>query len=84
MNPDKNNKNQQEYAITQQGGRCLVRFTYPCERSLLISVEAFSQLAEEDLYELCLEDLRQTLAACRLELARHGEAGAFCVRWKKS
>ena len=81
---DKNTEIYPGYAITRQGDKCLVRFTYPCERELLISAEVLRQLAEEDLYELCLDDLRQTLAACRLELARQDDVGAFCVRWTKS
>ena len=71
------------HSITRQGDRCLVRFSHPCEREIVISAEALKQFGEKDLYELCLEDLRRTLAVCRLELARHGEPGAFCVRWKK-
>lgn len=71
------------HSITRQGDRCVVRFSHPCAREIVVSAEAFEQFGEKDLYELCLEDLRRTLAACRLELARHGEPGAFCVRWKK-
>ena len=72
-----------EHSITRQGDRCLVRFSHPCEREIVVSAEALKQFGEKDLYELCLDDLRQSLAACRLELARYGEPGAFCVRWKK-
>lgn len=71
------------HSITRQGDRCLVRFSHPCEREIVVSAEALKQFGEKDLYELCLDDLRQSLAACRLELARYGEPGAFCVRWKK-
>ena len=71
------------HSITRQGDRCLVRFNHPCEREIIISAEALKLFGEKDLYELCLEDLKRILAACRLELARHGEPGAFCVRWKK-
>ena len=72
-----------EHSITRQGDRCSVRFSHPCEWEIIISVEALKQFGEKDLYEFCLDDLRQTLAACRLELAQQGDQGAFCVRWKK-
>ena len=71
------------HSITRQGGRCVVRFSHPCEWEIVISAEALKQFDEKDLYEFYLDDLSQTLAAYRLELAQQGDPGAFCVRWKK-
>ena len=71
------------HTIARDGGKCTVHFNCPGAKMVVVSAEALRRFGEKDLYELCLEDLRRTLAACRLELARHGEPGAFCVRWKK-
>lgn len=69
--------------VTRQGELCRVCFSSPCEMTVLVSAEAFKELKEEDLYELCLAQTEQNLARARLEFAQWGESGAFCVRWKK-
>lgn len=70
------------HSVTRQGDRCVVCFSHPCAWSVVISAEALKGFGERELYELCLEDLKRTLAVRRLELARPGEPGSFCVRWK--
>ena len=46
---------------------------FPAELTKLIRYLA--RFREQELCELYLEDLRRTLAICRLELARHGKPG---------
>ena len=67
----------------RRGDRYEVTFDMPGARAIIVSAAALAGLGESDLYALCLEALAHNLALVRLELARPGEPGAFCVRWKE-